>query len=137
MTLNGTTVVASHDDVVLFPEAGGTFSLIAFDLAGWPVNREVPFTVVANTGAVASFTPDGLVDGPGGVEDFETFTLPPGFEDVSSVTFIHTGSGTTAGIFHLDDIVVTTPTGSAPTPPLAPPSGGAFGGPAGDDPADP
>ena len=54
--------------------------------------------------------------------DFETFSLPGGFEDISSARFIHTGIGTNTGIFFLDNIVVRgiTPTSPAAGPPDGP-----------------
>jgi hypothetical protein len=63
---NGTHVAVFHDDVVVTKFGGGTFDFVQF-VAGWIGGFEVPFTVTAQPGgAVANFTPDGLVDGPGG-----------------------------------------------------------------------
>jgi hypothetical protein len=111
---NGTTVMVNHDDVIMTKAGGGSFSLASFDLAGWPVGFEVPFTVTGQPGNVTQvFTPDGLVDGPGGVADFQTFVLPATFQNVTSVTWEHTGAATIGGIFALDNIVTDVPTSAA------------------------
>lgn len=107
---NGTHVGQWHHDMIMAPEGGGLFDLVAFDLAGFPTDNEVSFTVTAQPGnVVANFTPDGLVDGFGGVEDFETFVLPGGFTNITSATWLHTGEGTLLGVFALDNIVVPEP----------------------------
>ncbi|MEM7305428.1 MAG: hypothetical protein AAF682_02100 [Planctomycetota bacterium] len=111
---NGTTVLAGHDSMRMTRVDGGPFDLLSFELAGWPTDNEIPFAVYANTGTSAVFVPDGTTDGPGGVADFETFTLL-GFEGVQSVLFVHTGPGAVAGIFHLDNLVVRE--GGAPASP--------------------
>jgi hypothetical protein len=107
---NGTTVGVTHDDVILRHATGAPFSLQAFDFAGWPVGSEIPFSVVgalAGGGAiVANFTPDGIVNGPGGAVDFQTFTLGVGWSNLDRVTWNHSGAGTTTGLFGLDNIVV-------------------------------
>ena len=104
---NRTTVLAGHDDIVLQRIDGGTFSLMSFDLAGFPTGNEVPFTVTSSSGGLAHLAPDGFVDGAGGGEDFETFTLPAaGFTNVDRVSFFHSGPGTFAGTFHLDNLVL-------------------------------
>jgi len=103
---NGSTIGGTHDDVILSRTDGQPFSLISFDFAGFTPGGEVPFTVIANTGSIANFTPDGIVDGVGGAIDFENFVLPAGFTNITSVIWNHTGSGTIAGIFALDNIVV-------------------------------
>ena len=107
---NGTHVGVWHHDVVMALQDGGMFDLVSFDLAGFPVDNEVPFIVIAQPGdVVAAFIPDGLVDGPGGVQDFQTFFLPDGFTNITSATWVHTGDGTVAGVFALDNIVVPGP----------------------------
>ena len=116
---NGTTVLAGHDAVRMTRIDGGPFTLSSFDLAGWPVDNEVPFAIYANTGASQVFVPDGASDGEGGATDFETFQVS-GFDGVQSVLFVHTGAGTVAGIFHLDNIEVTE--GAPAAPPAAPPA---------------
>ncbi|MCH7812777.1 MAG: PEP-CTERM sorting domain-containing protein [Planctomycetes bacterium] len=107
---NGTHVGVWHHDMVLTREGGGPFDLVSFDLSGFPTDHEVPFTVTAQPGnVVANFSPDGLVDGAGGVEDFETFALPEGFANITSATWVHTGGDTLIGLFVLDNMVVPEP----------------------------
>ncbi|MHC4571435.1 MAG: hypothetical protein ACYS0C_05090 [Planctomycetota bacterium] len=102
---NGTTVMVTHDETVMMEATNGTsFTLFSFDFAGYPTDNEVPFSLQASNGTVANYTPDGLVDGPGGDPDFQTFTLPAGFTNITSVLFIHTGQGTTQGLFGLDNL---------------------------------
>lgn len=104
---NGTTVLNTHDESFMMEVANGDeFSLLSFDLAGFPTNNEVSFSLLASNGSLASFDPDGIVDGKDGNVDFETFYLGSGFTNITSVLFIHTGTGTNQGIFHLDNIVV-------------------------------
>lgn len=107
---NDTHVGVWHHDMVLTREGGGTFNLVSFDFSGFPTDFEVPFTVTAQPGnIVANFSPDGLVDGLGGVEDFETFFLPAGFANITSATWVHTGGGTLIGLFAIDNISVPEP----------------------------
>jgi|GEM_PF-3589167 len=102
---NGTTVAGLHDDIVMTRVNGGTFTLLGFDLSGFPFDEEVPFTVESSDGTIAEFEVDGMVDGIDGVEDFESFEAPPaGFIDVTSVVWEHFGGGTNRGTFHLDNI---------------------------------
>ncbi len=117
---NGTTVGGSHDDVVLTLVTGGVFSLQQFDFAGFPNNTEIAFSVTGTLfgggNVVANFTPDGLVDGPGGVVDFQTFFLPGTFVNLTSVTWTHFGQGTTQGLFALDNIGVDGAQAPVPEP---------------------
>ena len=104
---NGTHVGVWHHDMVMTREGGEAFDLFSFDLSGFPIDHEVSFTVTAQPGnVVANFTPDGLVDGPGGVGDFETFILPEGFKNITSATWEHTGGETLIGLFVLDNIAM-------------------------------
>ena len=107
---NGTHVGLWHNDMVLTREGGGPFNLVSFDFSGVPTDFEVPFTVTAQPGnVVANFSPDGLVDGPGGVEDFETFFLPVGFANITGATWVHTGGATLFGLFAIDNVSVPEP----------------------------
>lgn len=107
---NGTTVGTTHDDVVLTKNGGGVFSLQQFDMAGWSNGNEVAFSVVgirqAMPNIVANFAPDGVVDAIGGAVDFQTFVMGPGWANLLSVTWNHSGAGTVQGLFALDNIVV-------------------------------
>ena len=107
---NGTHVGLWHNDMILTREGGEPFNLASFDFSGVPTDFEVPFTVTAQPGnVVANFSPDGLADGPGGVEDFETFFLPAGFANITSATWVHTGGATRFGLFALDNVSVPEP----------------------------
>ncbi len=107
---NGTHVGLWHHDMVLTREGGGPFNLESFDFSGFPTDYEAPFTVTAQPGnVVANFSPDGLVDGAGGLEDFETFFLPAGFTNITSATWVHTGDATLIGLFVMDNISVPEP----------------------------
>jgi len=66
------------------------FDLLSIDLAE-PTQSSGPVPI-GITGHLQSggtiellFTTDGIADGPGGAPDFETYTLPPAFQDVVSV----------------------------------------------------
>jgi hypothetical protein len=117
---NGTTVGVTHDDVVLTQVGGGSFSLQAFDFAGWPNGSEITFTVTGvradATTITQTFTPDGLVDGQGGVPDYQTFAVTGDWTNLVSVTWVHSGPGTTQGLFGLDNIVVNESAEVVPEP---------------------
>lgn len=107
---NGTHIGVWHHDMVMTRADGRPFDLVSFDFSGFPIDNEVSFIVIAQPGdVVAAFSPDGLVDGPGGVQDFETFILPSGFTNITNATWVHTGDGTVAGVFAVDNIVVPGP----------------------------
>ena len=99
---NGTHVTGYHDSVLMEREDGAEFDLVAFDYAGPPV-VEAPITVIASNGSIVGFIPDGQTDGPDGVEDFETFVLPGGFANITSVTFVVVTE------WHLDNVVWALP----------------------------
>jgi len=113
---NGTTVLASHDEILMQALDESTFSLLSFDFSGFAPNTEVPFSVVASNGVTQHFTPDGLVDGQGGNPDFETFSLDSSFSNISSVLFRHTGPGTNWGTFTIDNLTVGSATSTVPSP---------------------
>ncbi len=95
---NGTHVTGYHQSVLMERADGEEFDLVAFDYAG-PPGIEAPITVIASNDSSIDFIPDGQSDGIGGVEDFETFILPRGFADITSVTFI-------VGLdWHLDNVL--------------------------------
>ncbi len=84
---NGTHVTGYHKSVLMEREDGGAFDLIAFDYAGFPQVEFPLVTVTASNGSSVDLFADGQSDGPGGVEDFETFVLPDGFTGITSATF--------------------------------------------------
>ena len=72
----------------------GTVDLAEFNNASQGSPRTVSFTGIRSDSTVVSqsFSLDGLVDGPGGINDFETFAFGAGFDhlvyvDVSSTMF--------------------------------------------------
>lgn len=74
---------------------GIPFSLLSFDAAernssgaGNSTGIRVEGTRVDGSTVATVFTFDGAVDGPGGVEDFESFRLPASFQGIVSVVFI-------------------------------------------------
>ena len=94
--------------------AGLPFSLLAFDATelavatpGGAVRVTGYDATLTNIIADVSFVFDGLIDGPGGVEDFETFLLPSSFQHVWGVAFegVDLGSGTR--YYAIDNVVAT------------------------------
>ena len=85
---NGTTIGLTHCDAVLTQDGGGAFSIRSFDFAGFP-GYEGSFSVTGyffEGGTItANFTPDGLVDGIGGVADFQTFSLGSEWTNLAKV----------------------------------------------------
>lgn len=111
---NGTIVGITHNEGILTEKDGRTFSLQSFDFAGFLLDAEVPFKVTGVRDGFpnveAFFTPDGKVDGVGGVADFQTFYLDNNWTNLLSVTWKHTGDGTVrSGLFALDNIIVNEP----------------------------
>jgi hypothetical protein len=87
------------------------FDLLSIDLAE-PTQSSGPVPI-GITGHLQSggtielgFTTDGIADGPGGVPDFETFTLPPNFRDLVNV-FIFTTMPPNG--FAVDNLVTEAP----------------------------
>ncbi len=121
-SFNGTTVAITHNEGILTEKDGGLFSLKSFDFAGFPLNKEVSFTVtgfrdgfqeitqlfnlIDPPSCLADCLVDGKVDGMGEYPDFQTFYLNSNWTNLRSVTWKHTGYGTTTGLFALDNIVV-------------------------------
>lgn len=98
---------------------GGTFSLNAFDGAeffvppepgGFPnaTSIRVVGSLFGGGSVTAQFNLDGIVDGPGGAVDFQTFVLPGTFTNLTDVTFTGRLGGGTGGSA-LDNIVVNVP----------------------------
>jgi hypothetical protein len=108
---------------------GGSFSLVSFLggelIAGHPIDPGVAAPFAAAGLLVVGFldpftaTPEGfsldrLSDGPGGIADFESFSLPPLFGNIIRAEFHATGDG--ANFFSLDDIVVGDAVAAVPEP---------------------
>ncbi|MFG0317588.1 MAG: hypothetical protein ACF8XB_09960 [Planctomycetota bacterium JB042] len=106
---NGTTVVTTHNDLIMRRTDGAPFALSQFDLSGFPGGQELPFSVTAMPSGVSmTFTPDNVVDGGGGAPDFETFNLPSSFVGTSFV-FLTTGISSLDAIFGVDNLCVGPP----------------------------
>jgi len=125
---NGTIYIAEEASNVGFPitmarSNGLPFSLYGFDgaelfvdVTNFPNANYIQLAgVLAGGGTVnASFLLDGIIDGPGGVADFQRFVLPAGWTDLASVTFsgaylYQDGSTSPGGSISLDNIVVPEP----------------------------
>jgi hypothetical protein len=101
---NSTTVGLTHRDAVLTQVGGGAFSIQSFDFAGFP-GYEGAFSVTGiflDGGIItANITPDGLVDGIGGVADFQTFSLGSEWANLAKVYWTYSGD-----VFALDNFMV-------------------------------
>lgn len=123
-TLTAAGVLLGYADEVTVSRAeGGDFRITSVDAA-----ELFPFPFLADGAALisylgladgavvtsGSFLLDQLVDGPGGVDDFERFVLPGTLVD----TFVFTGVGSLSGNdgFTLDNLVVELVDGGGPDP---------------------
>ncbi|GMR07187.1 MAG: hypothetical protein BMS9Abin26_0189 [Gammaproteobacteria bacterium] len=132
---NDTTILGGHDDIVMTCETGCNFDLVYFDFAGAPTDWEDDLTIrgVRGDGSTVeyiyrwdNYEVDGIVDGPGGAVDFQTYygianqeaTFADfGFTNLVSLTFEHYQLAVSSpshlehfnvqGLFALDDIGVT------------------------------
>lgn len=99
---------------------GLPFSISSIDLAEFSTSLATPATVsftgykMDGTQVTQSFVTDGVIDGPGPLEDFETFAFDNDFTNLSQVVMSSKGMS--------DNIVVLVedPESPAPTPPQAP-----------------
>ncbi len=92
-----------------FSFPGGTsFSLLSFDLAEGGTNNPVPMTIqmigyLHGGGALTNvFTTDGIIDGPGGLADFQTFYPDSGFTALDRIEI-------RSGGFSLDNVRLWVP----------------------------
>jgi Bacterial TSP3 repeat len=115
---NGTRAVITRS-MLITESTGAPFSAISIDLAE-PVlySRYGAVTILmlgiseSGFGVNASFTVDNQGDGPGGIDDFETFVFPPTFSNLVSVRFTVIGNFG-YDLFFFDNLVV-----EPATPPL-------------------
>ncbi|MCC6355949.1 MAG: hypothetical protein IT577_18835 [Verrucomicrobiae bacterium] len=93
---NGTDVLSFFKDltgtnIVIRSTLDFSFDAISVDLAEYsfvyPVPTTVQFIGFLSAGGIVttSFTTDGLLDGPGGQADFETFEFPSTFRSLSRI----------------------------------------------------
>jgi hypothetical protein len=103
-----TLSVSSQGALELSSLDGSTFSLLSIDLSEYSTVFAVPKVVpifgdrADGTTVSIEFTTDGVIDGVGGLADFQTFTLPAEFRNLVRVrvpTFA----------FALDNVIVETP----------------------------
>ncbi len=101
---------------------GGAFNLTSFDVGeghlgrafDWASSVRVIGTYTDTTTTIETFDIDGIHDGAGGFEDFQTFTLSSAFEGVVAVSFI--GIGTNYNNQWMLDNVDFDPTPPDPVP---------------------
>jgi hypothetical protein len=122
---NGTPFIASVGGGLDFPITleradGSPFSLVAFDAAegflddilaeqqGFISAAKIEIEAALSTGFTLTleFDLDGLRDGAGGGDDFETFTMPGDLASVTSVTFTGLNAARRDAGFALDNVVV-------------------------------
>lgn len=122
---NGTAYIATvggglGHPITLERGDGSPFSLVAFDAAegflddiiadqrGYisAAKLEVEATLSSGFTVTLEFDLDRLRDGPDGVDDFETFTMPGDLSSVTSVTFTGLNAVRRDAGFALDNIVV-------------------------------
>jgi hypothetical protein len=110
--------------VAMAAEDGSPFSLLSFDgaelflgsLVNFPNAARITLggVVLGGSTIFASFDLDGLKDGAGGIDDFQSFVLPTGWSNLLSVTFSGEIIGNPQfGAFSLDNINAQ---GSVPEP---------------------
>lgn len=112
---NETTVLGSHDDLVMTRQGGGAFTLFGFDYAGFANGSafEGPIKLtghlVGGGTVTTTFTPDGIIDGgPGGAVDFQRVLLGKGgWTNLLQVDFeLQATFGTTQDLFAIDNVSV-------------------------------
>jgi subtilisin family serine protease len=99
---------------------GLPFSISSIDLAEFSTSpgTAATFTFTGHkkdgTQVTQSFTTDGIIDGPGPLEDFETFSFDSNFTNLTKVVM------STRGMSDNIVVLVEEPESPAPTPPQAP-----------------
>lgn len=112
---NGTQYIWNYGpDVTVVSTAGALFSLTNFDASESFSFSGMTYTApsIRVTGTLASggtvsttFTMDGIDDGEGPLNDFQTFTLPTTFVGLNKIVF--TGVGGSIPYFGIDNIVLS------------------------------
>lgn len=101
IAVNGTDCLSfgrySFQDGFLERKDGKSFTPKSVDLAEYstvyPVPIEIRFYATTANGAVTTYTfvTDGVIDGPGGKEDFQTFIFPESFTDIKKLSWASNG----------------------------------------------
>lgn len=115
---SGSTNLMIHDNggqnannALTMANGGSAFSISSVSLAEGFVNFGAALVhVVGNLSGggtvTVDFTLDGIIDGVGGVNDFQTFNFGGGWTDLVSVTFSGVGGTANEHAFAVDDINV-------------------------------
>jgi hypothetical protein len=126
---NGTPYIASvggglDSPITLERADGGPFALLGFDAAeaflddiaaaefsGYTSATKLEVVAQLSDGLTVTlaYDLDGLRDGPGGVGDFQSFTLPDELKSITSVTFTGISAARRDAGFALDNVVVAVP----------------------------
>ena len=113
---NGSTHLRANIGVIFSLTNGAPFDLISVDLAEYATGIGNPATVhvvgyrADGATVVADFTTDGIIDGPGGEPDLETFIFGSGFSNLTSVEIPSFPYSTP---YSLDNLVISIPEPSA------------------------
>jgi hypothetical protein len=131
---NGTHILTAWGSppaaILMTTETGSSFALQQFDAAEsfaalpqqWAARIDVTGQLVSGATVFTSFTLDHVIDGPGGLPDFQTFVLPQSFQGLTSVLFVGAGNPPTAeGDFH--DFAIDNVTTDLPPPVPEPATG--------------
>jgi hypothetical protein len=112
--------------ITMARSSGGVFDLTGFDGAEVFVTPNTSFPdadILRAVGSIfgggtitATFTLDGIRDGLGGVRDFQTFVMPAGWTNLTSVTFDGLLNIEGPGGISLDNIVVDETGAPIPEP---------------------
>lgn len=129
---NGTNTMGSYHSTgstgfALTSDSGSLFSLNSIDLAEifkptesaqiYNADRiEFSGTYADGSSIIDSFIFDTINDGPGGVEDFETYSFSSAWKDLISVSFIGYNDSTST-YFSFDNIVIDEQAVGVPLPP--------------------
>lgn len=125
---NGTTTLLDNNaapDIDFQTVSGAAFDLLSLDVSELLTNAALSRNAtqigvggfpVAGGSIVATFNLDGIVDGPGGSADFQTFTLPGTFTNLTKAKITFTQGGLAGSEFLVDNInvrVIPTPSSAA------------------------
>ncbi len=106
-TWNGTTWLGNDRTVpmTMTPIAGGTFSLNQLDIGEFFVSsaENVSIQGIGGSNPLLNLTTDGIADGSGIANDFETIVFGSNWSNLTAVTFTNSSG---SGPFSLDNIVV-------------------------------
>lgn len=102
---NSITVASNSGTPFSFLDFQGGETFVGYP-SWWANDIQVIGVRPDGTNVATSFRLDGINDGPGGVTDFQTFSMPAGFSSLASVQFVGSGGSLFNG-FSLDNINVS------------------------------